>query len=381
MQDEICSKAVAETLCTLNEKIESRYDSLTASKKVVREYLVEPVIGALGWDVWDGGQVRLESIPCEGVGSDETCNLFIRGKQYVRIIIRSLGSLDDCKGSALHVNVETDGRTWIIMDADGCQKIRIDEEGAGEKLCRCLSVYAFDPDARGPKPRSFNELVNAFKNEKGRYADEDDSRSCTNKAMRIFSEFVIENREKFQDEDTFVELMRAYLNILLHVSGDKTELPHILDSFEGLESSTKHHILNLSRNGKFDGTTRLLFLTYDADYRREFLDLVEAFMSNEKFEDLFKKLDTFVDETKSNGKRAFVTQIFSALQPEYFMPYNKRSVYPLSDTAEYKYLVDGKMTHYRKFNDLYERIGNETGMNFVELDVIANNMWWESGTY
>lgn len=382
MQNETCAKRVADTLHTIHTEIESQYDLLTTSKKIVGRLLVEPVIDALDWDGMGEGQVRWKVTPREGRHSDEICDLYIHGKHHVRIVIKPLDSLDNFEAccddylqDVSQVGVETDGRTWIITCADEYQKIRIDEEGANKALCRYLSIYAFDPDVSGPKPRNFNNLVSSFKKEKGKYSDE--YRVDTNEAMRIFSEFVIENRAAFQDKDEFVQLIRAYLNILMYVDGEKTELPHILDSFEGLGSSTKHRIIKLSKNGKFAGAGRLLLPTYDSEYQSKFLDLVEAFINNGEFEDLFKKLDMFVNETKSKGKRAFLTQIFSALQPEYFMPYNKRSVHPLYD-AGYKHLADGNMGHYWKFNDLYKRLSDKTGMGFVELDVVANNMYWES---
>ena len=178
-----------------------------------------------------------------------------------------------------------------------------------------------------------------------------ESRTDTNEAIQIFSRFVIKNKDKFQHEKDFYQLLRAYLNILLWAE-KKTEVKKILDSFDGLRHEIKNTIVEKSKMGKFVGIARTL-RRKNTKYRKEFLDLIETFTSTNQYDELLEKLKMFVTKTRS-GNTATLTGIISALQPDHFMVYNQRSSLPLRDTI-YKDFTDVKMSRYWDFNTIYRK--------------------------
>ena len=202
-------------------------------------------------------------------------------------------------------------------------------------------------------------------------------RRDTNRAVWLFTQYVVENKNIFiDDRNCYDDMISTYLNILLYVEGEKKEINYALAKFEGLDEDTKQKILDLSGIGRYIGISRVGgSLPRDEQFRRKFLNLIEDFNSSKTFDQLMDRLDTFAIKTKSCA-RASITGILSALREYEFMVYNTRSVCPLLDT-DCVDLADGCMVKYREFNDIYRNIGKATGWNLLELDTIANEMYFD----
>jgi hypothetical protein len=207
--------------------------------------------------------------------------------------------------------------------------------------------------------RCVNELIEKFR-EAGlskKYLDvgERSRREC-NRAVQLFSNYIIENKHQFiEGEEDYRRMIRTYLNILAYVEGEKTELPGLLESFEWLDDKDKLNILKWSSPGRYQGIYRTgsSFPSTDA-YRWGFLNLIEAFASNRTYDELMNRLERFADKMRRGGP-ATVSGILSALREDEFMVYNMRSALPLTNT-DCAYLTSINRWEYREFNTIYRSI-------------------------
>ena len=97
------------------------------------------------------------------------------------------------------------------------------------------------------------------------------------------------------------------------------------------------------------------------------------YQANNQYDILLEKLKRFVNKAK-NTNAAALTGIFSSLQPEYFMVYNKRSSFPLKGTI-CEDLTNVDMSRYWEFNEMYRQISQDTNKCLIDLDGIANHMY------
>ena len=197
------------------------------------------------------------------------------------------------------------------------------------------------------------------------------TRENTNKAVRLFSGFVVENRDKFRNKGDLYRMMRAYLNILLYAK-KKVKVEEALADIDGLDGHLRNEIVGLSKPGRYCSITRTL-RRRDEAYGREFLDLIEAFTTTSQYDGLWEAFEKFRDGTQSSNT-ASLTGILSSLQPQQFMVYNKRSALPLRGTP-CEDLENVRLDQYRRFNGVYRQVSENTRRSLVELDVIANGRY------
>lgn len=357
------------------------------SEADTRALLIDPVLNALGWDLMDTGQVRREYNPySDGTRGRSDYVLFIDGVPRVLVEAKKLGHVneavgdveEDTKGKS-YVGVATDGRVWKILDNKLTQfEVSIDTSGAYGRLSSRLSIGHIKQCADAPVLEMINTV---FKKFKPHYSKDEmrlgvQFRNNTNEAMQLFAKFVVENRAQFEHKDNFIRMMRAFLNILQWVDKEKVEIRKILDSFPDMDSNVKAKIIHLSKDGKFVGIPRTLRKReYTPEYRGKFLNLIDTFVKENHYNILLEKLRAFADNVKISGPTS-LTGIVSSLQPELFMPYNKRSSLPLKNTV-YKDLANQDMIKYVRFNYIYKKISENTKKSLVELDVIANDRYWD----
>ena len=129
-----------------------------------------------------------------------------------------------------------------------------------------------------PSDRCVNELIEKFREislSKKELNEGKSSRQECNRAVQLFSNYVVENKHQFiEDEEDYRQMMRTYLNILAYVVGEKARLPSLLGSFGELDDEDKDNILKWSHPGRYQGIYRTWsgFPSDDA-YRRGFLNL------------------------------------------------------------------------------------------------------------
>ena len=110
--------------------------------------------------------------------------------------------------------------------------------------------------------------------------EEKENRENTNRAVQMFSEHVIENREKLTELSIFELLPRTYVNIMTYVHGQrKPKLKQYLASFNWLDDHTKDKIYRLSFPGRYQGINQGMdAVTTTACYHQdEFFNLIEEF--------------------------------------------------------------------------------------------------------
>ena len=244
---------------------------------------------------------------------------------------------------------------------------------------RAGSVVVVKPEMSLPSDCCVNELIKKFREvglSKKELDKGENSRQECNRAVQLFSNYVVENKHQFiEDEEGYRQMIRTYLNILAYVVGEKTRLPSLLELFEGLDDEDEANILKWSRTGRYQAIYRT-WSSFPSDdtYRRRFLNLIEAFVSNRTYDELMDRLDRFAYKMQSGGP-ATVTGILSALKEEEFMVYNKRSALPLSNT-NCEHLTNINRWGYREFNMIYRSIHKKTKWSLLELDTLANQRYW-----
>lgn len=198
-----------------------------------------------------------------------------------------------------------------------------------------------------------------------------------NEAVRLFSEHVVANKDVFVDEEAKYSLMmQAYLNILMYVeSGMKSQIKDILDSL-GVDPGDMQMILKLSCYGRYHKIQRgLRWFPKDYKYRKKFLNLIEEFaVPGAPYGRLAERLEMFVVK-RHRGGPAVLTGILSALRDEEFMVYNKRSALPFTGT-KCEHLANARMSNYEEFNGIYRSISKKTGWGLLEIDTVANDLYW-----
>ena len=388
MQDGGCSESLKNGLCDAQNRVKNQSSRLAASEADTRCILIEPVLKALDWDTMDTRQVRREYNPYRKGDRRSRLKvdyvLFIDDAPCVLVEAKKLNlnspsnSIDRAKYEIEHTyckdtkytGIATDGHTWSVWQNKRWNDIQIGSDNACEQMLAQISKDSINNQTM----EQISVIIKKFDPKELVYSKGVESRTDTNEAIQIFSRFVIKNKDKFQHEKDFYQLLRAYLNILLWAE-KKTEVKNILDSFDGLRHKIKNTIIEKSKMGKFVGFARTLRWK-NTKYRKEFLDLIETFTSTNQYDELLEKLKMFVTKTRS-GNTATLTGIISALQPDHFMVYNQRSSLPLRDTI-YKDFTDVKMSRYWDFNTIYRRISQNTGRSLVELDTIANDRHWDN---
>ena len=386
MRDNDCSENLTNALHDAQGRVRDQRGQLCNSEADTRNILIEPILMALGWDTMDARQVKREYNPYPKRDKrnrrkldyvllvDDTPCVLVEAKKLNPVDAKNPieGAKDAienvyCKDTP-YTGIATDGNTWSIWQDKSWIDIRIDTEEACEHMS-VISKDSIDEQAVG----QIGTLIEKFDPDTPEEYNVDmESRKNTNKAVQLFSEFVVENKDKFRDNRDFHQMLRAYLNILMYAE-TKTTIKKVLVQF-GLDDYTKNQIIELSRVGKFVGITRTL-REQPAAYRKEFLDLIETFVKTDRYDELLEKFKTFVARTRS-GNMAALTGILSSLRPEHFIVYNKRSSLPLKDTI-YKDFANANMSKYWDFNNVYRKISKKTGKSLVELDVIANDRYWD----
>ena len=388
MQDGGCRESLQNGLCGAQNRVKNQSSRLAANEADTRCVLIEPVLKALDWDTMDTRQVRREYNPYRKGDRRSRRKvdyvLFIDDAPCVLIEAKKLdltspsNLIDRAKREIEHIyckdtkytGIATDGHTWSVWQNKRWNDIQIGSDNACEQMLAQISKDSINNQTM----EQISVIIKKFDPKELVYSKGVESRTDTNEAIQIFSRFVIKNKDKFQHEKDFYQLLRAYLNILLWAE-KKTEVKKILDSFDGLRHEIKNTIVEKSKMGKFVGIVRTL-RRKNTKYRKEFLDLIETFTSTNQYDELLEKLKMFVTKTRS-GNTATLTGIISALQPDHFMVYNQRSSLPLRDTI-YKDFTDVKMSRYWDFNTIYRRISQNTGRSLVELDTIANDRYWDN---
>ena len=356
-----------------------------------RQVLVEPILGALGWDIMNTEQVRREYRPYDTKDKHDRYRrrpdyvLIVNEMSYIVIETKKLYSFDDavpdienyCRDTSF-IGVATDGYIWGIFDNGEWTKIRIDANNAYDELLNQLSRDAImmygESEAQEHK---MDWLIDAFGHEEFHERPDPDVQRIgrVNKAVRLFSEFVVANKNMFMTKEHFPHMIQAYTSIL-RFAENKPGTRKVLNTFPLLENHVKDEIVRLSYNGKYASIHRRAKSIGEKNgaYRKEFLDMVEVFTTSNDYDTLLDRFRLFRDRTKS-GDTATITGIIASLRPEHFVVYNKRSSLPLINTV-YHDLANVDMNRYEQFNEIYRYIRQVTGKSLVEIDVIANGEYW-----
>lgn len=391
--DDFGEDGLTRIIRIVNECIMSQKGRLIESEADTRQVLVEPILDQLGWETMDTGRVRREYSPYDTDDKHDRYRrrldyvLFVNELPYIVIETKKLYSFDEavadieryCQDTSF-IGVATDGYTWGVFDNGEWVKIRINADNAGDELYRLISAYEIEwhgeSDAQQYK---MDWIANEFGSiELNEYAGSNMRRiENVNKAVRLFSEFVVENKSMFTDKENFLQMIRAYTSIL-RFAENKPMTRKILNSFDMLDERTKDEIVRLSYNGKYASIHRRAKSIGEKDgaYRTEFLDMIEAFTADNDYDILLGRFQLFRDRTKS-GDTATITGIIASLQPEHFMAYNKRSSRPLLNTI-YHDLANVDMNRYEQFNGICRYIRQATGKSLIEIDIIANDAYWDS---
>ena len=350
----------------------------------VRRVLVEPVLGALGWNIMDTMEVRAEHKLPALSGRKPDYTLFYDELPVVLVEAKNLNGIDRAKreiesyydAGGKYVGIATDGRTWRVrFDCKWDAPIKVsnsnDIANDLKKISRTKIVCKY-----GNKLVDENMLNEFKKNIPNNKALETDINN-TNEALRLFNSFVINNRNKFHDGESFNRMLRAYVNTIGIVNGEKRKVAEILknESFDDLTDKDK--IIQMCKGGKYVGIHRSLRHVDNESCRNNFLDLMEAFSKDKQYNKQAATLEQFIedDDNKQITKlKAILTGILASLQPDEFMVYNKRSYQVLRKT-EHSHLVAGGMNDYPHFNKLFRHISHRVGKSLVHLDIIANDTY------
>lgn len=359
------------------ERLDNNESRLIDSESDTRALLVEPVLEALGWEVKNTRHVQREYTI--GRGRVDYA-LFVDELPHVLIETKKLGYIEDaeeqiedyCKGTS-YTGAATDGEYWTVFMDKLQPRIRIDKRDAGEKLKRQLSRRAVTKYSEELLKKNARELIHKFDKRVGK--DLKVHAHGVNGAVRAFSGYVVENKGRFYDHERFREMVRAYLNILHYTPGEKGVLRDVLESLPRLDPDTIDRIMRDSKPGRYWALPRTLLPKYKIKDRKAFLEMIDTALSDDSDPDgIYKTFEEFDHDTRNFGP-AVLTGIVSALRPDEFMVYNKRSAMVLSKIASYRDLVYVDMSRYKRFNNLYRRIGELTSNGMIDLDVIANHAY------
>jgi hypothetical protein len=258
-----CPEKLVETLRAAGKRIEEQEGRLTKSESDTRRVLIGPILDALGWDIMDTDTVKQEYTMANG---RPDYVLFMEGVPCVMIEAKKLQSVDEaeveikdyCSGTHL-VGVATDGQTWLVLKNGSWTRISIGTYEACSELFEHLSKANIEGNAIEQVRKEFDSLIKKFNavhlgEDLKEYAK---NREDTNRAIRLFSEFVVANKSQFRDENNFHRMLRAYLNILQYAE-KKVTIKAVLDSFDELDPNIKSAIVRLSQKGKYVGVARTL---------------------------------------------------------------------------------------------------------------------------
>ena len=218
----------------------------------------------------------------------------------------------------------------------------------------------------------FNDIFKWLKSEDpvGFRAWIDGKKRC-NRAVRLFSESVVQNRERLGGPDDFERLIQAYINIMMYADL-KLNMRPVLSGFVWLDGHTKDEIIAHALPGLYVGLTKPMraIASRVAPFGKEFLDLIEGFVASDNEDRLWEMLRELVVEKMGIGGPAVMTGMFSALWPERFMVYNKISALPLGYTPCSKF-VPPRMKWWHGFNEVYTELARQTGRDLMSLDIAA----------
>lgn len=198
-----------------------------------------------------------------------------------------------------------------------------------------------------------------------------DGKKRCNKAVRLFSESVVQNRERLREPRDFERLIQAYINIMMYADL-KPNMRPVLSGFVWLDGHTKDEIIAHALPGLYVGLTKPMKAIADrvAPFGKEFLDLIEGFVASDNEDRLWGMLRELVVEKMGIGGPAVMTGMFSALWPERFMVYNKISALPLGYTPCSKF-VPPRMKWWHGFNEVYAELARQTRRDLMSLDIAA----------
>lgn len=194
----------------------------------------------------------------------------------------------------------------------------------------------------------------------------------SNEVIRLFTtEYVMKNVEelKTDTEGFFWWTIRAYYNIFF-LANNKPRLYKTLCKLN-LDDRLIRKIMILSIPGRYSGAPRSLQSEgrYNEFTRSAFLDAIVAFEAKDLDDNsLYGKLETIALEPRTGLGPAFLSGLSSALCPERFMVYNKRSTEFLSKYNAYKHFTHTRTKKYRNFNELHQKIAKQIKTPLVNLD-------------
>lgn len=193
----------------------------------------------------------------------------------------------------------------------------------------------------------------------------------TNKAIRMLSEYAVQNRDAFECNAVRYEaLIQAYVYILSWSQNEKPHLKSAIRFLPGMSLQQADTITRLATPGSFASITRALEC-YNTRYSVAFLDLIEAFVSDDPYDVLVCKLDEFISRMDST-MTVTLTAIISSLQPENFITYDAISLKIPSATEFGHHYSERSMKNYHRFNELYRCISTETKLDMMQLYLVAN---------
>jgi len=197
-----------------------------------------------------------------------------------------------------------------------------------------------------------------------------EAKKDTNKAIRLFSEYVVKNRRMYDEVDDMYEVaIFTYSTILGYQSDKRRRLESLLTYLPSISSRQVDMIIKLASSIIYPHMGQTDF-DHRVKHKTAFLNLIEAFMSDEPYNVLSKELSKFKEKTNYHTA-TFLSGIISALQPDDFMIYNKGSANILIDNG-FNLFVKYKFDYYYDFNELYRCIRQQTGKSLIELSVISN---------
>ena len=346
----------------------------------VRRVLVEPVLGALGWNIMDTMEVRAEHKLPALSGKMPDYTLFYDELPVVLVEAKNLNDIDKAKSDielydagGKYVGIATDGRTWCVR-FDGKWGAPINVSNSNDIADDLKKISKAEITGKYENKLVSEKVLDRFKKDIPDNKDWETNIKNTNEALRLLNSFVVNNKNKFHDEQSFYLMLQVYVNIIGIVNGEKRKVVDVLNDETFADLADKDKIIQMCKGGKYTGIHRTLRRVYDKSCRNNFLNLMEAFSKDEQYNKQAATLEQFIEDghNKQITKlKAILTGILASLQPDEFMVYNKRSYQMLKHTM-YSHLMDGTMKNYPYFNKLFRHISNRTGKSLVHLDIIAN---------
>ena len=354
-----------------------------SSEADVRGVLVEPVLTALGWSMADTAEVRREY--GQGGSRKPSYALLYNEMPVVRVEVIDLdGDIAEAEElleefseytHPVATGVATDGKVWKIM-TEGKWGGVIDVAESTDiladlsQISKSEIIDAYEEKIIGKKILKMfggKGASDCLQSNIGWRRHIDDA----NKAMRLLNQFVVSNRSRFEDRESFNQALRAYSNIIFIANGEKRILSGLLEDelFTGLD---KDSIIKLSTMGKYIGIQRRPPNIDSESDIASFLDLMEVFSHDGQYAKQANRLKKFT--ARNFLGTPTLTGILASLQPDDFMAYNQRSYKPLRDTLYSELAKNVSLKKYPRFNNLYRSISRKTGKSLVELEIIVNFM-------